>query len=138
VADVASLGARPWWGQMVAVGYERIRGLRERGQARSGSYAITKSRTFAVPVETLYQAFADARRRGRWLPAKMKIRTSTVPKSIRATWLDDDTSVLFAFYVKGEGKSSVALSHEKLPDKATAEKMKAWWGEQLDALREML
>jgi hypothetical protein len=27
-----------WWSQMVAVGYERIKGLRERGQRRTGHY----------------------------------------------------------------------------------------------------
>ncbi|HXH63082.1 MAG TPA: hypothetical protein VNG95_02800, partial [Gemmatimonadales bacterium] len=35
-----------WWSQMITVGYERIRGLRDRGQRRGGGYAITKSKTF--------------------------------------------------------------------------------------------
>jgi hypothetical protein len=135
---VSSLGAGPWWSQMVTVGYERIRGLRERGQSRAGSWSINKSRTFPVPVEELYKAFATARVRARWLPAKMKVRTSIVPRSMRVTWLENDTSVLLAFTPKGPSKSSVALSHEKLPDKAAAEAMKAWWGEQLDALGALL
>ena len=29
-----------WWAQTVAVGYERIRGLRARGQQRNGTYQI--------------------------------------------------------------------------------------------------
>jgi hypothetical protein len=35
-AYVSSLGTPGWWSQMVTVGYERIRGLREKGQRRSG------------------------------------------------------------------------------------------------------
>src|SRR5204863_9765178 len=44
-AMVASFGTPNWWTQTVAVGYERIRGLRAKGQVRSGAYQTTKSRT---------------------------------------------------------------------------------------------
>src|SRR5262245_24785545 len=47
-----------WWTQMVTVGYERIRGLREVGQKRSGDYEISKSKTIAVPLAKLYSAFS--------------------------------------------------------------------------------
>src|SRR5436190_18036305 len=50
-----------WWTQMVAVGYERITGLRDRGQGRDGNYEATKSKVFAVPLGRLYRAFADKR-----------------------------------------------------------------------------
>lgn len=49
-----------WWAQTVTVGYERIRGLREIGQRRGGSYEATKSRTFPVPVTRLYAALGSA------------------------------------------------------------------------------
>ena len=35
---VSSQGTPDWWSQMVTVGYERIRGLREKGQRRDGGY----------------------------------------------------------------------------------------------------
>ena len=67
-----------WWSQAVTVGYERIKGLRARGQRRDGSYEANKSRTYNVPVETLFAAWADARKRGRWLDGEIgKVRTST-------------------------------------------------------------
>src|SRR5438105_4161797 len=47
---IHSLGINSWWSQLVTVGYERIRGLRDRGQQRGGSYRASKSRTFGVPV----------------------------------------------------------------------------------------
>ena len=42
------------------------------------------------------------------------------------------------FLAKGSAKSQVAIQHEKLADKATAERMKAYWTERLDALGGML
>src|SRR5213075_2243419 len=73
-----------WWSQTVTVGYERIKGLRARGQRRDGSYEATKSRTFDVPVTTLFDAWADKNVRDRWLgDATVKVRTATAPKSIR-------------------------------------------------------
>src|SRR5438093_3737369 len=33
---VSSLGLPDWWSQTVTVGYERIRGLRDKGQRRDG------------------------------------------------------------------------------------------------------
>ena len=62
-AHVRSLGTPDWWTQMVTVGYERIRGLRAKGQGRDGGYAAGKSRTFDVPVKRLFNAFANARTR---------------------------------------------------------------------------
>src|SRR4051812_30391687 len=44
-----------WWTQTVTVGYERIKGLRARGQRRDGSFETSKSRTFDVPVSQLFE-----------------------------------------------------------------------------------
>src|SRR5205823_4267567 len=52
-----------WWTQTVAVGYERIRGLRERGSRRGGDWHVSKSKTIAVPMATLFAAFRDAKQR---------------------------------------------------------------------------
>jgi hypothetical protein len=103
-----------WWGQTVAVGYERIKGLREIGQRRSGAYEASRSKTVPVPVGRLYRAFTDARLRNRWLPGvKLTIRKATPDKSVRITW-DDDTSVEVWLTSKGDARSSVAVSHRKL------------------------
>ena len=128
----------PWWGQMVTVGNERIKGLRARGQRRDGSFEAGKSRTYNVPVETLFEAWANARTRKRWLDgASVKVRTATAPKSMRLGW-EDGTIIAVGFMPKGDSKSAVALAHMKLPDKATANRMKEYWGERLDALGAVL
>ncbi len=128
----------PWWAQTITVGYERIRGLRDVGQRRGGSYDANKSRTYPVDVSTLYRMFADARRRRRWLTEGfVKIRTSRVDTSMRVDW-DDDTRVMLTFVAKGPNKSTVSIQHRGLADKAAATQAKAAWQGRLDTLRAML
>jgi hypothetical protein len=136
-AHVSSLGTPNWWSQMVTVGYERIRGLREKGQRRGGGYEASKSRTFNVPVKTLFNAFANARTRRLWLPVKLTVRTATAYKSMRMTW-EDHTLAQIGFMSKGPAKSVVSIQHVKLPNKSAADAMKAAWSEHLDRLRQML
>ena len=126
-----------WWAQSITVGYERIRGLRDVGQRRGGAYDANKSRTFAVPVATLYRAWGESRRRAKWLPGvDLAIRTSTREKSMRISW-PDGTNVDAHFTDKG-AKSSVAIQHRGLPSRAAAEKAKADWAARLDSLRDYL
>ena len=129
-------GISGWWSQSVTVGYERIRGLREKGQRRDGAWEANKSRTFSVPVEKLYRAFANARVRARWLPVRIKVRTSNTNKTMRIAW-DDDTRVELYFMAKGDQKSAVNVQHQNLRDKAAAVQMKRWWSDRLEALSEM-
>jgi len=136
-ALVSSVGTPDWWTQMVTVGYERIRGLRDRGQRRGGAYEATKSRTFKVDVETLFDAFANARTRRRWLPVKITVRTATPHKSMRIKW-DDGTTVAIGFLPKGDGKSAVAVQHQGLPAKASIDETKKMWAEHFDRLGELL
>src|SRR5438093_2268378 len=123
---VSSTGTPDWWSQMVTVGYERIRGLRDKGQRRGGGYEAHKSKTFAVPVKKLFAAFAKM---------DFDVRSATPNKRMRLAW-DDGTTVEAMFTSKGVQKSAVEVTHQKLPDKSAAEKMKAWWGERLNALAE--
>ncbi len=127
-----------WWSQTVTVGYERIKGLRARGQRRDGTYETSKSRTFNVPVTRLFDAWAVASVRRRWLNgASVKVRTATAPKSIRLDWTDGGI-IAVGFAAKGKSKSSVALAHTKLPDRATADRLKQYWSDRLDELGEVL
>ena len=127
-----------WWAQTVTVGYERIKGLREIGQRRGGTFEANKSKTIAVPLAKLYGAFSQKCVRQRWLgDVGFMIRTSTREKSMRITW-EDSTFVEVYFAGKGTGKSQVAVQHRKLPSKDAATKMKEYWGERLDALHQFL
>ena len=127
-----------WWGQSVTVGYERIKGLRQKGQRRSGAYEASKSKTVPVPVSRLYAAWFDSKLRKRWLPEpKLVIRTAQADRSLRITW-PDGTSVECWFTAKGPAKSSVAVAHTRLASKADADQRKAYWAQRLGALAELL
>ena len=122
---------------MVTVGYERIRGLREKGQRRDGLYEAGKSRTFNVPIETLYDAFANTRTRRRWLQVEVTVRTAAQNKRMRLTW-DDDTLVELGFTAKGSAKSVVAVVHQRLPNKSAIDAIKKTWAEHFDRLAQLL
>jgi hypothetical protein len=127
-----------WWTQTVTVGYERIKGLREIGQRRNGSYEATRSKTIPVPLTKLYRAFSDARVRRKWLPdTKLKVRSATPEKYVRISW-EDGTSVEVVLTAKGDAKASAAVSHVKLASKEDIALRKAYWGERLDALATLL
>ena len=131
-------GVGDWWAQAVTVGYERIKGLRERGQRRGGAYEASKSRTFDVPVSALFRAWADDKTRKRWLgTAESSVRTATAPRSLRLQW-HDGTIIAVWFTAKGPGKSAVALAQTKLRSKAAADDAKKQWSERLDMLGSVL
>jgi hypothetical protein len=128
-----------WWAQSLTVGYEQARGMRAPGQQRDGGFSVSGSRTVAVSVDRLFQAFADESIRHRWLPGiKLRVRTATAPKSFRADWADGPTRIVAGFTPKGDAKAQVAVLHERLPDAAAAAEMKAYWRERLTALKGLL
>jgi uncharacterized protein YndB with AHSA1/START domain len=131
-------GIPGWWAQSVTVSYERARGLRAVGERPAG-FSVTASKTVAVPVDRLYDAFVDEALRRRWLPdGRLGERTATKPRSARFDWGDGQTRVVLGFEAKGEAKSTVALEHERLPDAEEAERMKTFWRDRVAALKELL
>lgn len=131
-------GVGPWWSQMVTVTYEQARGLRDKHEKAEG-FQISVSRTVAAPLNDLYKAFADPKRRGRWLAEDgLTLRKSTANKSMRVTWKDGKTSLEINFYPKGEDKSQVVVQHSKLADAKSASRMKSYWSSALDRLKATL
>jgi hypothetical protein len=131
-------GIEGWGAQAVAVNYERARGLRAVGEHPDG-FTITASKTVAVPVDRLYEAFVTESVRKRWLPdGQLRKRSASKPKSARFDWEDGETRVVVGFVAKGEAKSMVGLLHERLPDAQEAERMKGFWRARVAALKEVL
>jgi hypothetical protein len=138
VAEQQGVVPLAWNAQAVAASYELTRGLREVGEKDDG-YAVTASRTFAVPAERLYDAFLDRSVRERWLPdAELSERTATRPKSARFDWGDGSTRVNVTFLTREASKSTVALEHRRLPDAGEAARVKAYWRARLLGLKELL
>jgi hypothetical protein len=86
-----------------------------------------------MALSALYTAWADDAARVRWLPEPIAVRTATQDRSMRIGW-PDGSRVAVYFWAKGEGKSQVKVSHEKLPYEAAVAAMKAFWSQALDRL----
>jgi hypothetical protein len=127
-----------WDAQAITVSFERASGRRAVGQHADG-FSITVSKTMAVPVVRLYEAFVDASVRERWLPdGALRERTTLEPRSARFDWGDGQTRVNVGFVAKSEDKSAVALEHARLADAEEAERMKSYWRDRIAALKEEL
>jgi hypothetical protein len=138
VASVLAIDPLAWNAQAITVSYERARGLRGVGQ-RSQGFAVTATKTVAVPVDRLYEAFVDESVRARWLPdGELRERTASKPRSARYDWGDGASRVTVTFLAKGDDKSTAALEHARLADGEEAERMKAFWRDRVAALKEVL
>jgi hypothetical protein len=128
-------GVPGWWSQAVTVGYERIRGLREKGQRRDGSFEVSKSKTYPVPIADLWAAFLRCKL---WLAGET-LRTSkaTKHKTMRLRF-SDGTPVEAYFAVKGPHKSSLTIQHRKLASRDDAAQLRRFWAERLEAIGELL
>ncbi|MCG8356906.1 MAG: DUF4287 domain-containing protein [Kiloniellales bacterium] len=124
-----------WWQQTVAGTYERARGLRVRHEMPDG-YQVSRSRSLAVALDRVFQAWADPVERESWLgPAPLAEGSRRDGKVIRFTCGDDDSRVEVSFAETATGKCRVVVRHLRIPDGDDAETWKARWAEALDRLQ---
>ena len=127
-----------WWAQSITMWYERARGMRLKHQ-QPGGFTIYASKTIAVPVHVLFDAFVNPRTRRKWLTdGRMSVRTSQPGHTARFDWADGSTRVNVSFEEKGPAKATVAVAHERLPDPDEAETAKTSWRERLAKLKAFL
>jgi hypothetical protein len=127
-----------WWSQMVAVGYEQARGLREVHQNLAG-FSASASKTFQANMERLFNAWNDPQLRETWLPgAPLQVRKSTDGKSMRITWTLGNSNVDVGFFSKGPDKTVVQVEHSKLSDAEAVAAQKAYWSSGLERLNAWL
>ncbi|MGQ0742674.1 MAG: hypothetical protein ACT4OG_10385 [Alphaproteobacteria bacterium] len=125
-----------WWCQMVAVEYERARGLRETHQKPDG-YSVSVSKTLFVPLSRLYRAVADAATRKKWFPSEFEPSSQTKDKYFRGPWRNG-ARLEMNFYAKGAGKSQVTIQVNKLAKKSDVEKERAAWKKAFEKLEKIL
>lgn len=147
----AEHGVDEWWAQMVTVGYEQKRGLRELRQKADG-FSASASRTIGAAMSRVIDAFEDKGMAERWLPKgvvahkvtrpPMKDGKPTKAGSVRLTWTDGSKTLSVWISDRsgkdGAVKTAVQVQHDKLPDAETCDRMRAMWSERMDVLRGML
>ena len=127
-----------WWAQSITVWYQRARGMRLKHQQADG-FTIYASKTIAVPLDVVFDAFVEPRLRRTWLTdGTMSLRTSQPGHTARFDWGDGSTRVIVSFEAKGPAKATVAMAHERLPDADEAESAKASWRARLAHLKSVL
>ena len=127
-------GVPPWWSQMVTVGYEQARGLREAHQ-KSDGFAASASRTLQASLDRAYGAWTDPSLRALWLgAAPIEVKRATDGKSMRIAWTAGGSRVDVNFSPAGEGRSRVQVEHGRLADAQARAKQKTFWGAALDRL----
>ena len=125
-----------WHSQMVAVGYERARGIREKNQKCSGERSVSVSKTIDAGVEAVYALCAEEKRRAGWLGlTDAVVRKANENKNLRLSW-GDGTSVELRLTPKAAGKTQIVADHEKLPDNQAVERMRAFWSGALGRLKD--
>jgi len=128
----------PWWSQMITVGYEQARGMREAYQKADG-YSASASRTMAAGIERLYGAWADPALRSLWLgAAPVAVTRSKDGRSMNMAWNAGDSRVEVTFTPQGAGKSKVTVQHDRLADRDAVAEKKGFWAGALGRLKQLL
>ena len=118
-------GVPPWWTQSITVAYERARGMRTRHQMADG-FSVSVTRTIAVAPAAVLEAFTDPTHRASWLgEAVVTPRPTRARLTARFDWADPVSRVVVTVAAKDDGRSLLAVAHERLPDAETGEHMKA-------------
>jgi hypothetical protein len=127
------LGLGGWWGQGVAVGYERITGLRLPHQMADGTFTASKSRTVDIDVEALREMLlSDEARVDLFASVQTELRSKHTAKVLKISVGPG----VAAFYVDvaKDGRTKLTIAHEKLPTFDSVEEWKFYWSEWLDAI----
>ncbi|HEY1612832.1 MAG TPA: hypothetical protein VGF97_03950 [Rhizomicrobium sp.] len=125
----------PWWGQMIAVSYERARGIRAMNQKCDGQFSVSVSRTVGVDISDLYAATADDGLRTKWFPKGVfKPSSQTKDKYFRGAWGKNGARLEINFYAKGPAKAQINVQVNKLDGNEAVEAEREAWKKALDKL----
>ena len=124
-----------WHSQMIAVGYERARGIRERNQKCTGERSVSVSKTIAASLSDVFALCADDKGRAAWLQRRDAcVRKANENKNVRLSWAGG-SMVELRLTAKAADKTQVVADHGKLPDNTAVENMRAFWADALDRLK---
>ncbi len=125
-----------WWAQGVTVGYERARGMRARHETTRG-FEVTVSKTIAATPDALWPFLDDAAQRERWVGADIlrpRPRPGVAGKHARFDVVHGGSRVVVYLTPKGDSRTTVTVSHERLAGPADVATRRAFWRDRLAAL----
>lgn len=126
-------GIDGWWAQCITVGYERITGLRLPHQMADGTFSVSKTMTISLDAERLRAWLLDEDSRQDLFPGTdTDVRSRPGSKSVRLAI--GPGAALFSIAERADGRSSVTVSHERLPTVDEVERWQFYWSEWLQAL----
>ncbi len=125
-------GIGPWWQQMIAVGYESLRGKSDKPVAADG-FRINSSCTLDAPLPRVFRLWNDAGERARWLADDRFVVRGTTDTVIRARWGKGSSQVAVSFSEKS-GRTEVSVEHLQIESQGAADQMKAYWSKKLGLL----
>lgn len=135
---VAEHGVEGWWSQTVTVGYERARGRRVLHQT-AGGFSIGVTRTVAAAADEVTASFREPDRRATWFPgAPLAVKAGYTGRRGRFDWTDPPSKVWLDLVPRDGGRTTLTVTHERLPDADAAAVMKDRWREALDRLKATL
>ncbi len=128
-------GIGPWWQQMIAVGYEAVRGKSETAPVVVG-FQASSSCTLAVPPARAFKLWSDSGERARWLADdRFVVRAYTPGKSIQARWGKGDSHVSISLTERG-ASTEVSVEHHQIESRRAADQMKNYWEKKLGLLQQ--
>jgi hypothetical protein len=130
-------GIGPWWQQMIAVGYESLRGAAAKAAAPDG-FQISSNKTLDAPLASVFRLWNEANERARWLADdRFVVKSATAEKTIRARWGKGTSHVAVSFAEKG-GRTEASVEHHQIESQSAADQMKAYWAKKLGLLDQAL
>ncbi|WP_213813693.1 DUF4287 domain-containing protein [Glaciihabitans sp. dw_435] len=103
-----------WWCQAVTVRYEQARGMRAPGQQPDGTFEVSSSRSIPTDQQHALDVAIALVTADLGNPPASVGRDSSYP---RARWkLDNGETIVTTAHPPKNGKTSVTLTHSRIPD----------------------
>jgi hypothetical protein len=133
---LAARHVSPWWSQMVAVEYERARGMRRVHESAS-DYAVSVSKTLGWKLPQLYGLTARPAARRKWFPrGDFHPSSQTKDKYLRGPW-KRGARLEIGFYARGAAKSQISVQVSRLARRADVASVRETWKAALTRLQDL-
>jgi hypothetical protein len=99
-------------------------------------FAVGATKTIAASAPAIFAAWADPRRRDRWLAGvQITLHATTRPSSLRLTCDDDASEIAVRITARGRGRCAIAVDHTRLANAQIVAERRHCWKEMLAALK---